>query len=83
MSSDSLKNDSFLDSTLRPKNWNEYIGQEKIKQNLKILLQAAEERNHVPEHILFHGPPGLGNNTRPPYCPRIRKTNASHVWTRD
>lgn len=68
MSSDNLKNeeiknDSFLDSTLRPQRWDEYIGQEKIKQNLKILIQAAEERNHVPEHILFHGPPGLGKTT--------------------
>jgi len=61
--SDEIKNDSFLDSTLRPKTWNEYIGQEKIKENLKILLQAAEERGHVPEHILFHGPPGLGKTT--------------------
>ncbi|MDQ5901441.1 MAG: holliday junction helicase RuvB [Patescibacteria group bacterium] len=58
-----IKNDSFLDSTLRPQRWDEYIGQEKIKQNLKILIQAAEERNHVPEHILFHGPPGLGKTT--------------------
>ena len=58
-----IKNDNFLDNTLRPRNWDEYIGQEKIKQNLKILIQAAEERNHVPEHILFHGPPGLGKTT--------------------
>ncbi len=58
-----IKNDSFLDNALRPQSWNEYIGQEKIKENLKILLQAAEERGHVPEHILFHGPPGLGKTT--------------------
>ncbi len=58
-----FKSDSFLDSTLRPGKWDDYVGQEKIKQNLKILLQAAEERNHVPEHILFHGPPGLGKTT--------------------
>lgn len=58
-----IKNDNFLDNTLRPRTWDEYIGQEKIKQNLKILIQAAEERNHVPEHILFHGPPGLGKTT--------------------
>jgi Holliday junction DNA helicase RuvB len=58
-----IKSDSFLDSALRPKTWNEYIGQEKIKQNLKILIQAAEERNHTPEHILFYGPPGLGKTT--------------------
>lgn len=55
--------DSFLDSTLRPKRWENYVGQEKIKQNLQILLQAAKERGHAPEHLLFHGPPGLGKTT--------------------
>lgn len=55
--------DSFLDQTLRPARWDEYIGQKHIKDNLKILLQAAEERGHIPEHILFYGPPGLGKTT--------------------
>lgn len=55
--------DSFLDQTLRPKAWDEYIGQKHIKDNIKILLQAAEERGHIPEHILFYGPPGLGKTT--------------------
>lgn len=54
---------AFLDQTLRPKRWDDYIGQEPIKKNLKILLAAAEERNHPPEHILFYGPPGLGKTT--------------------
>lgn len=54
---------SFLDQTLRPSRFDEYIGQETIKQNLKILLQAAKERAHPPEHILFYGPPGLGKTT--------------------
>lgn len=58
-----MENDIFLDNQLRPNAWNDYIGQEKIKQNLLILLRAAEERGHVPEHILFHGPPGLGKTT--------------------
>lgn len=58
-----MENDIFLDNQLRPSTWDEYIGQEKIKKNLKILIQAAEERNHVPEHILFHGPAGLGKTT--------------------
>src|SRR5579885_3252955 len=53
----------FLDTTLRPGVWNEYIGQENIKNNLTILLAAAKERNHPPEHILFYGPPGLGKTT--------------------
>lgn len=53
----------FLDSTLRPAAWSEYIGQETIKSNLRILLQAAKERSHPPEHLLFYGPPGLGKTT--------------------
>jgi holliday junction DNA helicase RuvB len=52
-----------LDVTLRPLSWSEYIGQSSIKENLRILLQAARERGHTPEHILFHGPPGLGKTT--------------------
>lgn len=52
-----------LDKTLRPSTWEEYIGQENIKNNLKILLSAAKGRNHPPEHILFYGPPGLGKTT--------------------
>lgn len=54
---------SFLDTALRPTLWDDYIGQENIKNNLKILLGAAKERNHPPEHILFYGPPGLGKTT--------------------
>ncbi len=52
-----------LDQALRPGSWDEYIGQENIKKNLKILLSAAKERGHIPEHILFYGPPGLGKTT--------------------
>ncbi len=59
----SVLDDSFLDQTLRPTRWDEYIGQKHIKDNVKILLRAAEERGHIPEHILFYGPPGLGKTT--------------------
>ncbi|OHB24518.1 MAG: Holliday junction DNA helicase RuvB, partial [Parcubacteria group bacterium RIFOXYD2_FULL_52_8] len=58
-----LPDDRFLDSALRPNTWQEYVGQEHIKSNLKILLQAARERGHPPEHLLFYGPPGLGKTT--------------------
>ncbi|MEK7180423.1 MAG: Holliday junction branch migration DNA helicase RuvB [Patescibacteria group bacterium] len=54
---------AFLDQTLRPSTWSEYIGQKNIKDNLEILLKAAKERGHPPEHILFYGPPGLGKTT--------------------
>lgn len=52
-----------LDQTLRPHSWEEYIGQEKTKENLRILLTAARERGHAAEHILLYGPPGLGKTT--------------------
>lgn len=57
------KDIAHLDQTLRPNRWNDYIGQKNIKDNLHILLTAAKERNHPPEHILFYGPPGLGKTT--------------------
>ncbi len=52
-----------LDQTLRPQSWEEYVGQPKIKENLRILLTAARERGHAAEHILLYGPPGLGKTT--------------------
>jgi Holliday junction DNA helicase RuvB len=57
------KDEHFLDHSLRPGTWDEYIGQDTIKKNVRILLQAAGERNHPAEHLLFHGPPGLGKTT--------------------
>ncbi|MFA5987100.1 MAG: Holliday junction branch migration DNA helicase RuvB [Candidatus Paceibacterota bacterium] len=56
-------NAKFLDSALRPDKWAEYIGQEAIKKNLRVMLSAAEKRGQPPEHILFYGPPGLGKTT--------------------
>lgn len=52
-----------LDQTLRPNTWDEYIGQAKTKENLRILLTAARERGHAAEHVLLYGPPGLGKTT--------------------
>jgi len=54
---------SFLDNELRPSRWSDYIGQKSVKDNLKILIQAATERGSPPEHVLFYGPPGLGKTT--------------------
>lgn len=58
-----LKEDRFLDKSLRPGTWDEYIGQQNIKQNLRIILDAARGRKQLPEHMLFYGPPGLGKTT--------------------
>lgn len=55
--------DSYLDQTLRPLEWNDYVGQNHIKENLFILLSAAKERNQPAEHVLLYGPPGLGKTT--------------------
>ncbi len=55
--------DQVLDQTLRPDNLGEYIGQNQIKENLKILLSAAQKRKEPVEHILLHGPAGLGKTT--------------------
>ncbi len=59
----SISADDNLDITLRPKEWDDYIGQERIKNNLEITIRAAKERGDSPEHILFYGNPGLGKTS--------------------
>ena len=49
--------------TLRPSSWDEYIGQEKIKKNLKVFIEASKKRDEALDHVLFFGPPGLGKTT--------------------
>ena len=49
--------------TLRPSSWDEYIGQEKIKKNLKVFIEASLRRGEALDHVLFFGPPGLGKTT--------------------
>jgi Holliday junction DNA helicase RuvB len=49
--------------SLRPSKWDEYIGQEKIKKNLKVFIEASRKRDEALDHILFFGPPGLGKTT--------------------
>ena len=51
------------ENTLRPKTLEDYIGQEKVKENLKIYLEAARRRGEPMDHILLYGPPGLGKTT--------------------
>lgn len=55
--------DKNLDITLRPQYWNDYIGQNQIKKNLKILIEAAKKRNEPIEHVLLYGMAGLGKTT--------------------
>ena len=55
--------DLSLDLALRPRNFDEYIGQDKVKTNLKILIEAAKKRGDPLEHVLFYGPAGLGKTT--------------------
>lgn len=55
--------DRQLDATLRPSVWDDYVGQAHVKNNVKVLLDAAKKRGDMPEHILFYGPPGVGKTT--------------------
>lgn len=55
--------DQTLDKTLRPNKFEEYFGQEKIKKNLRVLLQAAKQRSEAIEHVLLYGGSGLGKTT--------------------
>ncbi|HNX63971.1 MAG TPA: Holliday junction branch migration DNA helicase RuvB [Oscillospiraceae bacterium] len=55
--------DSDIDFSLRPKTLNEYIGQDKVKENLSIFIEAAKKRQEPLDHVLLYGPPGLGKTT--------------------
>jgi len=57
----SFEND--YETSLRPTIWNDYIGQEKIKKNLQVFIQASKKREEALDHVLFFGPPGLGKTT--------------------
>ena len=58
-----LEEDSRIESSLRPISLDEYIGQDKIKDNIKVYIEAAKQRKESLDHVLFYGPPGLGNTT--------------------
>lgn len=55
--------DYKIETSLRPQALSEYIGQEKIKENLKVYIEAAKQRRESLDHVLFYGPPGLGKTT--------------------
>jgi Holliday junction DNA helicase RuvB len=52
-----------IETTLRPDAWSEYIGQERIKKNLGVFIEASKKRDEALDHVLFFGPPGLGKTT--------------------
>ncbi|MEA1917692.1 MAG: Holliday junction branch migration DNA helicase RuvB [Campylobacterota bacterium] len=52
-----------IETTLRPELWSDYIGQEKIKKNLGVFIEASKKRGESLDHVLFYGPPGLGKTT--------------------
>lgn len=58
-----IEEDIKIEGTLRPQKLDDYIGQSKIKENLKIYIEAAKQRNDSLDHVLFYGPPGLGKTT--------------------
>jgi Holliday junction DNA helicase RuvB len=58
-----LAEDQQVEQTLRPTRWDDYVGQAKVKDNLQVFIQGARARNEALDHVLFHGPPGLGKTT--------------------
>ena len=63
LSTSPTADDNDSDESLRPKKINEYIGQDKVKENLKIFIEAAKSRGEPLDHCLLYGPPGLGKTT--------------------
>lgn len=63
LSPDPVVGDRAVESSLRPRRLDDFIGQEKIKQNLRVFLRAAKERSEPLDHLLLYGPPGLGKTT--------------------
>lgn len=60
---DSLPDEQAIELTLRPKRFDEYIGQERLKANLRLAITAAKKRSEPIDHVLLYGPPGLGKTT--------------------
>ncbi len=60
---DEDNDEQVIEVTLRPQNFDEYIGQERLKKNLKLAIEAAKKRGEPIDHVLLYGPPGLGKTT--------------------
>src|SRR6188508_1198664 len=63
LSSKPRQEEAALESTLRPRRLDDYIGQDRVKENLRIAIQAAQMRGEPLDHVLLYGPPGLGKTT--------------------
>ena len=63
ISAKTRQNEEEIEQSLRPRRLAEYIGQEKLKEHIQIMLEAAKAREDVLDHLLFYGPPGLGKTT--------------------
>ena len=63
ITTDVIEEDLKIEGNLRPQYLDDYIGQEKAKNNLKVYIEAAKQRNDALDHVLFYGPPGLGKTT--------------------
>ena len=60
---DETPQDTELDRSLRPRRLDDFVGQESVKENLRIFVDAARQRGEVLDHVLLYGPPGLGKTT--------------------
>lgn len=63
ISAEATEEDSSLEGSLRPRSLSQYIGQEKVKANLNVFIEAARQRQEPLDHVLLYGPPGLGKTT--------------------
>ena len=63
VSTSKIENDDQIENILRPKTFDEYVGQTAVKENLKVYISAAKKRNEALDHVLLYGPPGLGKTT--------------------
>ena len=70
--------DLEIDRTLRPQTLDEYCGQERVRQNLRVLIEAAKSRNEPLDHVIFSGPPGLGKTT---LASVVANEMGSHIHT--
>ncbi|MBO1514792.1 Holliday junction branch migration DNA helicase RuvB [Metabacillus bambusae] len=63
VSNEADSQESYIEQSLRPQNLGQYIGQDKVKENLKVFIEAAKMRSETLDHVLLYGPPGLGKTT--------------------